>query len=192
MNFPSSAIQLQQNHIEYSDTLGIRRNTLARAEGRKAKFHLGTPEEAEWMDVMGARCECAAYLWLRPIVWNRWIQEIERIPDLDCFIDVKGRERPGDDIFVHSDDPEDWAIVLISARRHPLYSLIGWRWASEVQKPKYLAPQLRKEGEPVLYRIRPPHRTADELINVIWQREMADDIYAPHSSSTVHAAPIRI
>ena len=176
----ADAILLNEQQIDFSTRLGIYRNTSARAEGRKAKFYLGTPEEAEWMDIVGARAECAVYLFLHPIHWNHKIQATESgIADLDCFVEVKGREKPGDDIFVHAGDNPEWAFVLVSARRHPIYSILGWRWASEVQKPKYLAPHLRKEGEPVLYKIEPPHRPAVELINVLWQREMADDIYAP-------------
>jgi hypothetical protein len=191
MNPLSNGIRLEPQHIDFSDALGIKRNDYAIANNKARHGVTGTPAQTEWMNIVGARAECAGYLWLRPVLWNRWTDESIKMPDLDCFIDVKGRDRPGDDIFVHEDDPPDWAFLLISARKHPLYTVIGWRWASEVQKPRNLAPHLRKEGEAVLYKIEPPHRPPVELINVLWQREMADDIYADHSSSTVQRQPRR-
>jgi hypothetical protein len=97
-----------------------------------------------------------------------------KLPDLDCFIDVKGRTQPGDDIYVNDPDEGDWAFLLVSARKHPLYSVIGWQWASGVKKPKWRDDRQRNLGEPVLYRCPPPHQPAVELINVLWQREMVE------------------
>jgi hypothetical protein len=192
MNPRSDAIRLEPQHIEFADRLGTKRQDFNLAKGKKAKFYRGTPEESLWFDIMGARAECAFYLWMRPIFWNRyWDGEHKLLPDFDCFIDVKGRDRPGDDIFVHKKDAADWAFVLVSVRKHPIYSIIGWRWASDVQRPEYLDPKHRQPDEDVLYRIGPPHRSPADLIDVLWQREMADDIYAPYpSSSTTQIQPL--
>lgn len=171
MNPLADAIRLEPNHIDYSDALGIRRNDYAIANNKARHGVTGTAKETEWMNIVGARAECAGYLWLKPVLWNRWTDESEKMPDLDCFIDVKGRDRLGDDIYVHDDDPPDWAFVLISARRHPIYSVLGWRWAHEVQLQRWRDDRQRKEGEPVLYRITPPHRPPVELIAALWRRE---------------------
>jgi hypothetical protein len=173
MNPHSEMIVLDQPQIDFSVALGIRRYDFAREVGKKERNGMMlTPAQSRRMSIVGCLAECAAYLWLKPILWNRWTDEREKLPDLDCFIDVKGREQPGDDIYVHEPDPPDWAFLLVSARQHPLYRVIGWQWAHDAQKPKWRDDKQRQPGEPVLYRITPPHRPAVELINVLWQREM--------------------
>jgi hypothetical protein len=42
-----------------------------------------------------------------------------KLPDLDCFIDVKGSAQPGDNIYVNDPGKDDWAFLLIAARKHP-------------------------------------------------------------------------
>lgn len=52
-------------------------------------------------------------------------------PDLDDFIDVKGRPEHWHDLIVQPDDPDDWAYLLVRAHEHPKYHIVGWCWGRE-------------------------------------------------------------
>ena len=83
------------------------------------------------IDILGARCEAAAYKWMRPVRWSWQHRGREHIPDLHDFIDVKGVANPTYNLMVKPNDPQRWAYLLLDGSAHPFYDVIGWCWGFE-------------------------------------------------------------
>ena len=79
--------------------------------------------------IIQARCEMAAYVYLRPITWR-----LELVDDLSTFsdfiavrTDLDGEER----LRVFENDPSDWAYCFVVEGPPPSYHLCGWLWATK-------------------------------------------------------------
>lgn len=131
-------LDLKPEHIEFSDNLAMRRHVAAFKNNRPGKN--GAPTTgvaAEAFNIMGARCECAAYLWAKPVKWHSFGESVRDLPDLDYFIDVKGVAQTRHSLIVQRHDSAEWAYLLVSSQEHPRYHLIGWMWGREAQQQKY-------------------------------------------------------
>jgi hypothetical protein len=129
---------LTAQHIEYCDALACRRRAAAIARNRPPGN--GAPVErlaALQFDILGTRTECVGYLYLKPIKWHTFCDEIHNLPDLDDFIDVKGRSKDWYGLPIQKDDPESWAYLLITAERHPVYQIVGWCWGHEGKQSRF-------------------------------------------------------
>ena len=85
--------------------------------------------------IIQARCEMAAYVYLRPITWR-----LELVDDLSTFsdfiavrTDLDGEER----LRVFENDPSDWAYCFVVEGPPPSYHLCGWLWGHEVKQPHF-------------------------------------------------------
>ena len=64
-------IRLNQLQLAFADWIARERRRLAVVHGRKQTNGAPTDEAtALWRDVLGARCEYAAWLWLKPTEWR--------------------------------------------------------------------------------------------------------------------------
>lgn len=127
-------ITLEQVHLDFADELG--RTRQARVERHKMRGSNGAPDwgpKALERHIFGARGECAAFLWLRPIKWR----DRAGLPDFDDFIDVKTVHRTGWRVIVGRDSPDEWAYLLISAEHHPRYIIEGWIWGREAKQDRF-------------------------------------------------------
>lgn len=116
--------------------VGVRRQRDAEAKHRAAHNNAPTNhDDALALNIMGARCEAAAVLFFRPVLWHALKPRIHRLPDLDTFIDVKGVDKPTHKMIVQENDPPEWAYVLVDGHAHPRYEIVGWCWGHAAQNP---------------------------------------------------------
>jgi hypothetical protein len=85
--------------------------------------------------ILQARCEMAAWVYLRPITWR--LELVDGLASFSDFLDVRsdpdGRER----LIVREEDQSDWAYCLVLAAAHPKYQLCGWLWGHEAKQPRF-------------------------------------------------------
>lgn len=131
-------IRLENLHIDFADKLAVRRQDAADRRRRPAKNGAPTSRpRALAMHVLGTRTEAAGKLYLNPIAWNAFVEDVRDVPDLGDFIDVKGRSKSWHNLIVQEDDPANWAYLLVDASKHPIYSVIGWCWGHEAKQKKF-------------------------------------------------------
>lgn len=132
--------ELAEKHVDYSDNrVARRRRALAKENNRTPGNNAPTGEVAALrLDILGARTECVGYLYLSPIMWHTVRRRIYNLPDLGDFIDVKGRDKDWYDLPIQKDDPDQWAYLLITQVRHPLYRIVSWCWGYEGKQDRFL------------------------------------------------------
>lgn len=136
-------VSLSQVHIDYSDDIARKRHENAKANNIKGGN--GGPEAKDGdaaleIDILGARGECAAYLWLKPIEWHRYHKgaDFTGLPDLGALVDVKTVDRAGKCLLLQPNAHADWIYLLVNAARHPEYEICGWMWGSEAKRDRFL------------------------------------------------------
>jgi hypothetical protein len=138
-------ITLDQEKLNFCDNIARKRQHNA------DDYHLAPMNNAPTeynaalaLHVLGVRCECAGYVYLKPIKWNTFVPGCtamdERLADLDDWIDCKGRAELWHCLIVQHNDPDDWAYVLVCAHEHPRYCLIGWCYGHEAKRLKLSDP----------------------------------------------------
>jgi hypothetical protein len=127
-------IKLEPIHIERADHFARRRQAAAIERNRQP--HNGAPVEpiaAMSIQVLGVRCEIAGKLYLNPVTWNAFSARIHNLPDLEDWIDVKGRSKRRHDLMVQIGAPPNWAYLLVRAHNHPVYEISNWCWGYEAR-----------------------------------------------------------
>lgn len=136
---PAVIVTLEDHHIAFCDDVALKRQRCADRYGRQGGNGGATRgAEALEMNIKGARGECAAYNWLKPIKWHTYSESsLNDLPDLGDFVDVKTviHEKPL--LIVQPDAPIEWVYLLVNGLRHPHYVLEGWMWGHEVRQEKY-------------------------------------------------------
>lgn len=131
-------IELTDEMIDYADNVACGRRWQAWKKSRKNHNGLtGTFDRMLAIDRLGARCELAGKRFLNPIRWNAISETIRRLPDLGDFVDVKGRAKGWHNLIVQKDDEDEFAFLLVSAERHPLYDITGWVWGKEAKRQEF-------------------------------------------------------
>jgi hypothetical protein len=167
----ATIIELSEKHTEHADAVGALRQRSAEARGLRGKN--GAPEElaaALHLHIVGTRCEAAAALWASPVFWNSGTRELDE-PDLDYFIDVKGREGSGGELIIQRGGVAGWAYLLVYSE-HPFYEIVGWCWGYEGKKAQYWRDP--KGGRPAFFvpvRIGDTLRRPEELIEELRRRQ---------------------
>lgn len=142
----SAWLILDPDIIARCDALAHRRREAAILRGRPAKNNAA---QSVGPDILGTRCECAGWLYFWPKChWHAWLEDVRGKPDLDDFIDVKGRPESWNDLIVQTDDPKDWAYLYVGAWDHPKYHIVGWCWGWEAKTVKITDPRGDKGGPP--------------------------------------------
>jgi hypothetical protein len=135
----SAWLILPDDWIAEADEVAVKRHDNARRNNRQPRN--GAPDDDEaalGLSILGTRCERACKAYLDPIYWHAFVENgITNLPDLGDFIDAKGVPTDSRRIVLQKDDKEDWAYVLVSAQRHPLYLLKGWAWGNEIKRDEY-------------------------------------------------------
>ena len=117
-------IKLEQQHIDYADdkVAKPRREAAKRLHRTPRNGASGEDVAAMAQDLLGARCECAGYLWLKPITggrpgghpegkWHTFRDDPTKfVPDLGTFIDIKGRPKRDQDLPLNLDSVADTSI----------------------------------------------------------------------------------
>ena len=131
-------VTLAPLHVDFADAVARQRRADAVRKGRPSWN--GAPIEnaaALALDTLGARCECAAYLALKPCRWNHLAADsLADLADLDDWVDVKGRARAWYDLPVQKEGRADWAYLLVTAN-HPDYRLVGWIMGRDAMRPEH-------------------------------------------------------
>lgn len=125
-------VTLSDFQDDYAAMVARRRREAAVEKDRPARN--GCPEDPEKAfayDLLGARCECAAYIALKPCKWNRFSQRVDDLPDIDDWIDVKGSSKAWYDLPIQKKGKPHWGYLLVCSHGHPNYKLVGWAWGSE-------------------------------------------------------------
>lgn len=136
---PPVIVTLDDEHIAYCDELALKRQESADRHDRRGGNGGATmgPEALD-MNIKGARGECAAYLWFRPIKWHTYREgSLDDLPDLGDFIDVKTVVHRTPLLIIQPNAPDDWAYILVNGLNHPHYRLEGWMWGYEAKVEKY-------------------------------------------------------
>ena len=138
------SVTLDDRHIAYCDRLAmLRQESADRCNRRGGNGGATMGREALDMNIKGARGECAAYLWLsqwfESVKWHTYRDgNLDDMPDLDDFIDVKTVVHDRPLLIVQPTAPRKWAYLLVNGLRHPNYAIEGWMWGDEVRDPKYI------------------------------------------------------
>ena len=112
-----------------SDKLAQRRIDDNIAKGRIPRNGMIRSLEKE---KVGTRCECAGWLYFHPLcTWHEFREDVRNLPDLDDFIDVKGRSGTGQPMICYAGSNPDWAYLLVWAGDHPKYHIVSWCWGRE-------------------------------------------------------------
>lgn len=132
-------ITLEPLHVDYADRLAVRRQRSAEARKRPARN--GAPTDRAnslGIHIVGARAEAAAKLYLNPVKWNAFAERgLANLPDLEDFIEVKGRTKAHYGLIVQRGDQEHWAYLLVCTHLHPVYLIVGWAWGHEAKRPEF-------------------------------------------------------
>lgn len=163
-----SWFELAEDHLRFSDRLAARRQQAATTRNRPPHNGAPTdPDRALAYHRLGARTECAGYLYLKPVHWNTYVEHVHGVADLEDWIDVKGCLRSHHSLIVQRDDPEDWAYLLVCASRHPIYEAVGWCWGREAKVEIFRSDPVGGRAAFFVPRdapiIKPPHLLYDEL-----------------------------
>lgn len=127
MNHDPIWITLEPRHIIEADGVAARKQNESRNWPGKYGA-TSNPETALSYHILGARCERAAKICFDPVYWNLTKR---KEPDLDDFIDVKGRSLTRYDLMVPEDAHEEWVYLHVNAENHPHYEIVGWCWGIE-------------------------------------------------------------
>jgi hypothetical protein len=128
-------IVLEREHIKFADWVALRRMEEAIEQDREPGN--GAPTDyntALKFDVLGARCEAAAKIYLNPVKWNYLAKKISGLADLEDWIDVKGRSESWQDLMVQRNCKPNWAYLLVRGHDHPSYEIVGWCWGYEAME----------------------------------------------------------
>ena len=167
-------IRLEQVHIDYGNALGLRRQNERELSGAKPSNN--APSDREWSlrkHKLGALCECAQYLYLRPCYWNRF--DVTSA-DFEGFIEVKGRPEPWHELMIQCprDKPKKLvrthAYQLVLAYDHPNYCIHGWAWGHEIEN--YPVQEIERD-RPAMYinQSDPILKSPDELREIMRERQ---------------------
>jgi hypothetical protein len=168
-----TTVTLTPKQIEYADDVARKRRASAIAHGRPGKNKLSLASEDEYvdLDIVGARCELAGWLYFKPIKsYLNIFDKISGLPDLGDCIEVKGSKHPHPTLIVNplmdgSKPPLDWAYLLIRAYHHPVYELLGWRWGWEFLDDEHWN-TLKDKSRPA-WRATPPYRPISEMMALV-------------------------
>lgn len=174
-------ILLTPRMVDTGDAVGCGRRCKGYLKKRKPGNALRcTFEEGLWFDRWGARCELAGKVWLNQACksglcdWNMGVEWDEKVQwgraDLAGFIDVKGVGKSHHRLWVHEDDNDDYAFLLVDRTNHPGYAIVGWLWGHEAKGFSLEDPH--NDGRPAHYvkRAVPPMRDPQELFLEVQRR----------------------
>jgi len=197
-------ITLEQKHIDFADKVARRRRAYAIQRNRPAYFGAPTENDAALeLDLIGARAELAAKLFLNPVKWHAFEERtVTDLPDLEDFIDVKGVPFMHLKLIVKPTSPDHWANLLVCAECHPQYAIIGWVWAKDAKHEKYLFnPRNAKQVAHFISQNDPIMMPPDDLFNEIRRRQNNTDddsdwtsifAQADGKSSPMRSSPVYI
>ena len=160
----------RQDNAERAE-LGPHNNAPVGDAAQRTPYHRPSAPSAPSTFISAAR---AASSGTTTPVSRRWLNGI---PDIEDFIDVKGRREGWHDLMVGDDDPPDWAYVLVRCHEHPRYEIVGWCWGREA----LLVPMIDPAGG------RPSHfitqddpimKPISELLAEV-KRRQAPETFAP-------------
>jgi hypothetical protein len=132
------------------------------------------PDKALAIHRLGARGEAAAKLYLNPVKWNAFADELDGLPDFEDWIDVKTRSKTWYDLPVQKKCPPPWANVLITGESHPHYQIIGWVWARDAMKPEYLSDPAGGREAYFVKQDSPIMRRPADLVALLRQKQHFD------------------
>lgn len=167
-------ITLEREHIEFADDLA--RRWLESATSKNRPPTNGAPtdrKKAHKLDIIGARCEAAAKLYLNPVKWNICENIGGKIPDFEDWIDVKGRSKCTYDLCVQIKGNPWWAYLLVYGDKHPLYEIVGWCWGFEAQWTRITDPAGGRPGH-FVKRDAPVMKPPKTLFNELRDRQRLD------------------
>jgi hypothetical protein len=166
--------KLDQFKCDEADGVGRRRYLGSREIGAVCRIGDSAPniDKLADVDILGARCERAAWIFFPTLTWNRYAHHL---PDLGDRIDVKGKRLDHHDLLVQPDRVKlHWIYLFVSAENHPYYWMAGWAWGHEVaqaplrlKRPCHLIPvdELR------------PFRTLLEYVHGQGQEQEPDGLF---------------
>lgn len=159
--FTVPKVRLERLHLSFADKVGFQRHQNAMVNGREpCNGAPNDPVTSLEMHIMGARCEAAGKVYYNPVKWHAYKPSgIRNLPDLEDWIDVKGRGKHWHHLVVQKDDDPSWAYVLVSAEDHPLYHIVGWLWGKEAMLKKFWDEPV--PGRPAYFARRPLRDPAD-------------------------------
>lgn len=164
-------ITLEQKHIDYADALAKRRYDAARKRGRVPTNDGPIGELGLYNDINGARGECAGYLYFKPVRWNTFADEVNGLPDLDKFIDIRTITDPTHRLIVQKRNRPDWAYVLMDGSQHPFYEPLMWAWGRDCQQEQFWCDP--RGGRPAYFvdQAAPFFHRMGELMVILRQRQ---------------------
>lgn len=163
-------VRLEKLHISFADKIAHWRRQNAVENDREP--HNGAPCDpavALSMDLLGTRCEAAGKVYFNPVTWHAYKRSgIRNLPDLEAWIDVKGRSKHWHQLIVQKDDDPSWAYVLVCGQDHPVYSIVGWLWGEEAMQERFWDEKV--PGRPA-YFAKGPLRDPAELLREVRRRQ---------------------
>lgn len=129
MTFP--IIVLEQKHLNFCQMLGTARQNNALKLGCAQVNNVPFNADGLHMHIAGAQGECACYLYLRPVRWNKFPGTFAHSADFEDWIDVKSRAQSHHRLIVQRTSIPQWAYVLACLADLPRVKLIGWCWGLE-------------------------------------------------------------
>jgi hypothetical protein len=167
-----TVVRLEDRHVDFADTLANRRHAAAVRRNRPASNGAPTDNrKALGIHILGARAECASYLYLSPVKWNAYAENLDDLADLDDFIDAKGIDKPGLRLTIQRHKNPSWAFLLVLADPHPYYRMVGWEWGREVMIPSNWSDPSKKTGRSRPAYFVAPRRDASELRDILRDRQ---------------------
>lgn len=162
-------VTLMPSDIAFADYVALWR------QKRGDKLEPRTRAPTAWdaalaLHILGARCEVAAYHYLRPVHWNPWKIGCAEFED---FIDAKGRSELWNDLIITQGTMhEDYAYLMVFAHKHPEYLIGKWCWGREIADRRY---EERTPGRPAIF-VPPSDRILkppELLLAVLRERQRA-------------------
>ena len=129
---------LAPDQTEEADAVARARRLAAIERGRVGRNN--APMEnvaATKLDIVGARAEIVGKFYLDPVEWHALADEVDNLPDLDDFIDVKGRQGRNDDVIIQAGSEDQWAYLAVYIDKHPWCELHGWAWGYELKQQQW-------------------------------------------------------
>ena len=166
----SEIIRLQPYQIKFADEIGAwRRQQAIEKDRHRVKGDIVQTIED---DILGARCECAAYLYFdMKVKWYRKSEEVDAtLPDFttkNLLIDAKGVAKNRLNLIVKQRGHLDWAYLLILGENHPDYKIAGWTWGKDVMKREYWRSDI---AAPAFICPQKDLRQASELYNLVMNK----------------------
>lgn len=160
--------------IETADEVGRRRRQAA-IDGKRVNkaVRASSPEELLWLDIWSARAECAVWRAFYPCHWYMLAEDLNNLPDIDDFIDVKGVLKPTDRLIIpdYRKDKPEWAYLLVDCSAHPDYELVGWMWGDHAMIDEFRDKALPKEG----WAIRRDHKAMSKPEELLTELRIRQD-----------------